>query len=78
MEAFCSKKQLDFQMHVFSSVEDLEQFVRKKRIEILLISGSLMSKKIIPYEIEKIILLSDGSYYEEFSVYESIYKYQSS
>lgn len=77
MEAFCSKKQLDFQMHVFSSVEDLEQFVRKKRIEILLISGSLMSKKIIPYEIEKIILLSDGSYYEEFSVYESIYKYQS-
>ena len=77
MEAFCGKKQLDFQIHVFSGIEELEQFAKNRPIEILLISGSLMSEKISRYNIGRIFLLSDGAYYEEFSDYENIYKYQS-
>lgn len=77
MEAFCEKKNLGFQVHAFSTVEDLEQFALRTRIEILLIPGKNMSKNLNTYDIGKIILLSDGEFCEEFSDYESIYKYQS-
>ena len=77
MEAFCGKKQFGFQVHVFSEVEHLEQFSQKTGIEILLIAGSYMSEKISQMNIGKILLLSDGEIYDEFSDYESIYKYQS-
>ncbi len=77
MEAFCGKKQFGFQIHAFSKVEQLEQFSQKGQIEILLISGRYMSEKVSRMNIGKILLLSDGEIYEEFSDYESIYKYQS-
>lgn len=77
MEAFCEKKNLGFQVHAFSGVEELKSFAARTKIEILLIPGRLMSEKIHQLDVEKIILLSDGEIYEEFSDYESIYKYQS-
>ena len=77
MEAFCGKAQFGFQVHVFSGVEHLEQFSQKTPIEILLISGKCMSEKVSRMNIGKILLLSDGEIYDEFSDYESIYKYQS-
>lgn len=77
MEAFCEKKNFGFQVHAFSDTEELEQFAAQTKIEILLISGRIMSKAISQLDIGKIILLSDGEIYEEFSDYESIYKYQS-
>lgn len=77
MEAFCEKKNFGFQVHVFSNVTELEQFLAQVQIEILLISGSYMSEKVSCFNIGKIILLSDGEVFEEFSDYESIYKYQS-
>lgn len=77
MEAFSEKKNLGFQVHAFSDVEELEQFAHKNQLEILLITGSLMSRNLQHFNIGKIILLSDGEIYEEFSGYESIYKYQS-
>ena len=77
MEAFCEKKNLGFQVHAFSNVAELEQFVKRSPLEILLIPGKLMSEKFQRLNIGKIILLSDGEVYEEFSDYESIYKYQS-
>ena len=77
MEAFCEKKNLGFQIHAFSGVEELEQFAARTPMEILLITGRLMSKKFHDFNIGRIILLSDGEVYEEFSDYESIYKYQS-
>lgn len=77
MEAFCEKKNLGFQVHVFSDVVELEQFAARNQMEILLITGRLMSEDLHRFNIGKIILLSDGDIYEEFSDYESIYKYQS-
>lgn len=77
MEAFCGKKNFGFQVHAFSTVKDLELFAARTRIEILLIPGKYMSEKISHLDIEKVILLSDGEIYEQFSDYESIYKYQS-
>ena len=77
MEAFCEKRNLGFQIHVFSDVEELKQFAQHTQLEILLITGKLMSENLQRFNIGKIILLSDGEIYEEFSDYESIYKYQS-
>lgn len=77
MEAFCEKKNFGFQVHAFSDVVELEQFAARTQIEILLITGRLMSESFNRFNIGKIILLSDGEVYEEFSDYESIYKYQS-
>ena len=77
MEAFSDRKNLGFQIHAFSVVEELEQFAARTPVEILLISGRLMSERFHEFHIGKIILLSDGEIYEEFSDYESIYKYQS-
>jgi cellulose biosynthesis protein BcsQ len=77
MEAFSRKQQLGFLIHAFSEVEQLERFAEKTQIEILLIAGRNMSEKISQMNIGKILLLSDGEVCEEFSDYESIYKYQS-
>lgn len=77
MEAFCEKKNFGFQVHAFSEVEELELFAQQTQIEVLLISGKIMSETISRLNIGKIILLSDGEVYEAFSDYESIYKYQS-
>lgn len=77
MEAFCEKKNFGFQVHAFSETKELEQFAAQVQIEILLITGRTMSESFSHLDIGKIILLSDGEFYEEFSDYESIYKYQS-
>ena len=77
MEAFSERKNLGFQIHAFSGVDELMQFAARTPMEILLITGRLMSEKFHDFSIGKIILLSDGEVYEEFSDYESIYKYQS-
>lgn len=77
MEVLCEKKQFGFQVHAFSEIGQLEQFAQRTQIEILLIAGRSMSEEITHMNIGKILLLSDGEIYEEFSDYESIYKYQS-
>lgn len=77
MEAFCEKKNFGFQVHAFSETEELEKFAAQVQIEILLITGRNMRESFSHLNIGKIILLSDGEIYEEFSDYESIYKYQS-
>lgn len=77
MEVFCEKKTHGFQIHVFSNVAELAIFAHKNELEILLIAGSLMSEEIQRMNIGKILLLTDGEVYEDFSDYENIYKYQS-
>ena len=67
MEVFCEKKTHGFQIHVFSNVAELAIFAHKNELEILLIAGSLMSEEIQRMNIGKIILLTDGEVYEDFS-----------
>lgn len=77
MEAFSRKETSIFQIHAFSTEEELAAFAERTQVEILLISGSMMSRSIDSLKIGKIILLSDGDISEEFPDYETIYKYQS-
>lgn len=77
VEAFCAKRDFGFQFHAFSESEELVLFAQQAEVEILLISGKIMSETISRLNVGKIILLSDGEIYETFSNYESIYKYQS-
>lgn len=77
MRAFSEKRNFGFQVRVFSDAGELKQFLLQTQIEILLITGNYMSEEIGALNIGKIILLSDGEVFEEFSDYEKIYKYQS-
>lgn len=77
MKAFSEKQSFGFQVRVFSNVDELEQFLSQQSIEILLITGRDMSERVGCLNITKIILLTDGEIFEEFSAYESVCKYQS-
>ena len=77
MEAFCEKQKFGFQIHVFSELEELERYMMCNSVELLLVSGKIMSEEVSRYPVRKIILLSDGSLEERFSDYDVIYKYQS-
>ena len=77
MEAFGEKKGLGFQIHAFSDAGELRQFANRTKIEILLITGKLLSEEADCLSAGEIILLSDGKVYEQFSNYKAVYKYQS-
>ena len=77
MEAFGEKKGLGFQIHAFSDAGELRQFANRTKIEILLITGKLLSEEADCLSAGEIILLSDGKVYEQFSNYKTVYKYQS-
>lgn len=72
-----SRKNFGFQIHAFSDLDGLCRFAERTPIEILLIPGKIMRESLTGYDIGKIILLSDGQFFEKFSDYETIYKYQS-
>lgn len=77
METFCEKQKFGFQIHTFSKLDELERYMMCNSVELLLVSGKIMSEEVSRYPIPKIILLSDGSLEEKFSDYDVIYKYQS-
>lgn len=77
MEAFGERKGLGFQIHAFSDAGELRQFANRTKIEILLITGKLLSENPDCFVAGEIILLSDGKIYEQFLDYKTIYKYQS-
>lgn len=77
MEALGSQDSHIFQIHAFSTAEELKACAQKLQVEILLISGNMMEQSIENLGIGKIILLTDGEVYEQFPEYETIYKYQS-
>ena len=70
MQKFCERKDNGFLIYAFSNIDDLANFAERTEIEILLINGRSMSERISRFPIGKIILLSDGEVYEEFSDYE--------
>ncbi|MBR5338188.1 MAG: hypothetical protein IK152_09410 [Lachnospiraceae bacterium] len=67
-----------FDIKVFTDEERCLSYAREHRIDVLLISDSLLSEEMESLGIEKIIILSEGSVSRKFSDYPVIYKYQSS
>lgn len=72
------KKNVPFEIQVFTSSESLIEYGRKKYIELLLISDKAMCREIKEMDIGKIVILSEGVHLPELDQYPSVYKYQSS
>jgi len=75
------KKTFPFQMQAFTSALSLKEFVKKKRIEVLLVSEGLFEPYMEKYANYTILLSEKGNLQhdktEKIEAMESIYKYQS-
>lgn len=78
MEYLSKKKNIPFEVRVFTSAQTLQEYVREHPIELLLISEKAMNGEIRQAAIGQILILSDGVASEGLEEYPSIYKYQSS
>ena len=72
------KKNIPFEIQVFTSVETLLAFGKERHIELLLISDKAMCPKVREMDIGKIVILSEGVHPPELDLYPSVYKYQAS
>lgn len=78
MEYMNRKKNIPFEVQAFTSLDNLIEFGRSNRIEILLISDRTAKEDISGLDIGKLIILSEGVHHPRFDQYPSVYKYQSS
>lgn len=78
MEYLSRKKNIPFEVRVFTSCETFLEFAREHPVELLLISEKAMCEQIQEQQIGQIMILSEGVAPESLKQYPSIYKYQSS
>jgi hypothetical protein len=78
MDYLNQKKNIPFEIQVFTTVESLISYGKKAHIELLLISGKAMCREIRELNIGKIVILSEGVHPPELDQYPCVYKYQSS
>ena len=78
MEYLGKKKNIPFEIRVFTSSEAFLKYVKMHEVEILLISEKAMCDEIQEQKIRQIMILSEGMLPENLRQYPSVYKYQSS
>ena len=78
MEYLSKKKNIPFEVRVFTSAAGFREYVKEHPVELLLISEKAMNSEIREAKIGQILILSDGVVSKGFEEYPSIYKYQSS
>ena len=78
MEYLMQKKNIPFEVQVFTSPEVLMDFAGNHEIEILLISDKAMKEEIRSLPVRQIIILSEGVHSPDLDQYPAVYKYQSS
>ena len=78
MEYLSKKKNIPFEVRVFTSGAGFQEYVKEHPVELLLISEKAMNSEIREAKIGQILILSDGVVSKGYEEYPSIYKYQSS
>lgn len=78
MDYLNQKRNLPFEIQVFTTAESLVAYGKENHIELLLISDKAMQREVRELGIGKIIILSEGVHPPELDQYSSVYKYQSS
>lgn len=78
MEYLSKKKNIPFEVRVFTSPQTFLEFAAKHPVELLLISETAMCDQVQEQQIGQIMILSEGVKTESYDKYPSIYKYQSS
>lgn len=78
MEYMNQRKNLPFDVQVFSSRESLLSFTKENETDLLLICDGLMCRELGEQNIGRIVLLSEGEVSREYAGFPAIYKYQPS
>ena len=78
MEYVSRRKNIPFEVQVFTNVESLLDFAGRNHIELLLISQEAMCGAVRDLDIGKVIILTEGVRPPELEAYAGVYKYQSS
>lgn len=76
MEYLEDRAGLPFKTIAFTVKEELQKYLEKEKIDLLLISMEEMSEEI-GHNIKRIVLLSAGTIVQKFEKYSTIFKYQS-
>ncbi len=66
-----------FDIKVFTDTEKMLAYSREHRIDVLLISDSMLNEEVEAADIPKMMILSEGNVSRRYSDYPCIYKYQS-
>lgn len=77
MDYISRRKNIPFEIQVFTTAEGFLDFARKNHVELLLISQDAMCREIRDLDIGKVIVLTEGVRPSEPGAYDSVYKYQS-
>jgi cellulose biosynthesis protein BcsQ len=78
MEYLSRKKNIPFEVRVFTSAHTFLEFAKGHPVELLLISEKAMCSEIQEQEVGQVMILSEGVIPDSKYQYPSIYKYQSS
>ncbi|MBQ2642623.1 MAG: hypothetical protein IJF94_02365 [Eubacterium sp.] len=78
MDYISDKPGMPFKTTAFTEKNSLFSFLKENNVDILLISAKEMCEEILEFDIQKIVLLTDGNVISDYVNYSSIYKYQSS
>ncbi len=73
---YLNRRNLPFEVQMFTSVPPLCEYAERKQIELLLISERAMCDEVRNLKVGKMILLSEGN--KEETEFPAVYKYQSS
>ena len=74
MEYLSKKKNIPFEVRVFTSAAGFQEYVKEHPVELLLISEKAMNSEIREAKIGQILILSDGVVSKGYEEYPSIYK----
>lgn len=78
MEYMTQRKNVPFEVQVFSEMEKLEDSLAEEELEMLLIASGMMEPKVKQFPIGQILILSEGEMEREWMQFPSVYKYQPS
>ena len=75
---FLNRRNLPFEVQMFTSVPPLCEYAKQKHIELLLISERALCDEVRNLKVGKMILLSEGNHIHTEPELPAVYKYQSS
>lgn len=76
MEYLNCRRNMPFEVQMFTSPEALISFTAKRHVDLLLVSERAAADSILHLPVGKIIVLSEGEYQERLEAYPSVCKYQ--
>ena len=78
MDYMTQRKNIPFEVQVFSKLDSLEEALEEEELEMLLIASGMMEPKVERMKVGQILILAEGDVERELMQFPVIYKYQPS